>query len=87
MWCIYYCMNGCEFLSIVFIFVGVILLLHHGYHHSFDHPNSKAKEESCAEACYFQIPDIANHETWIIVCFTNAFSLWVLGPWLKDLNI
>ena len=83
----YVTMNGSECLSIILLILGIVLLLHHGYHHSFDPPNSKAKEESCQEACYFQIPDISNHETWILVCFTNALSLWVLGPWLVTWSV
>ena len=76
-------MNGCELVGIILILLGIILLLHHGYKHYPDCPeNKKAKEESCPAACYFQIPDVSNHETWIVVCFTNAFSLLILGPWL-----
>jgi hypothetical protein len=39
-----------------------------------------ARQESCAAVCFFQLQDIANHETWIVVCLTNALSLAVLGP-------
>ena len=80
-------MNGSECFSIILVVLGVLLLLHHGYHHSFDRADSRAKEESCVEVCYFQVPDIANHETWVLICFTNAFSLLVLGPWLVTLNL
>ena len=69
-------MNGSELFCVVLVVLGVVLLLHHGYKHSYDAPNSKARDESCGEACFFQIPDVLNHETWIIVCFTNALSLW-----------
>ena len=75
-------MNGSELLSIALIALGILLLLHHLCKH-----RSKAHEESCPEACYFQIPDVSNHETWIVVCFTNALSLLVLGPRLGGLSI
>ena len=81
-------MNGSELLSIALIALGILLLLHHLCKHRSPSPeNKKAHEESCPEACYFQIPDVSNHETWIVVCFTNALSLLVLGPWLGGLSI
>jgi len=59
--------------------VGFILLLHHGYKHMDDPPEtSLAKKESRAEFCYFQLSDISNHETWIVVCWTNAFTILTL---------
>ena len=81
-------MNGSECLSIILIILGIVLLLHHGYKHSFPTPeNRKAQDESCPEACYFQVPDISNHETWIVVSFTNAVSLGLLGPWLMTKSL
>ena len=71
-------------LAILLAVLGVGLLLHHGWHHSFDPENSAARLESCPAVCFFQIPDIANHETWIVVCFTNALSLGVLAPLLQS---
>ncbi len=74
-------MNGCEVLAVVLLVVALVLLLHHGYHHySFDAQDSAAKTESCPQACYFQVKDISNHETWIMVCVTNALSLGVVAP-------
>jgi hypothetical protein len=59
--------------------LGLLLLLHHGYKHARDVPNSLAHEESCAVCCYFQKSDVANHETWILVCFTNAITILILS--------
>ena len=72
-------------LGIVLVVVGLGLLLHHGWHHSFDEVDSPARLESCQAACFFQIPDITNHETWIVVCFTNALSIAVIGPLLAPI--
>lgn len=49
--------------------VALVLLLHHGWKHrdSTDPDNVDAQEESCAAVCYFQLADIRNHETWILV--------------------
>jgi len=77
-------MNGCEVLALLLVVIALVLLLHHGYHHSFDVEDSAAKTESCPEVCYFQIKDISNHETWIVVCVTNALSLAVLSPLFLD---
>jgi hypothetical protein len=62
-------------LGFILVIIGVLLLLHHGCKHAADPPDSAARVDSCAEACYFQLTDIANHETWILICFTNALSL------------
>jgi hypothetical protein len=59
--------------------IGVVLLLDH-YRSHRDDVNGKAQKESSAWVCYFQLSDISNHETWIVVCFTNAFSLLVIAP-------
>lgn len=75
-------MTGAEILALVLLGTALVLLLHHGWHHSFDPPTSDARRESCALVCYFQLHDISNHETWILVCLTNALSLAVLGPLL-----
>ena len=69
-------------LGIILCIIAALLLLHHGWHHSHDPIDSDARQESCAEVCFFQIPDIRNHETWILICVTNAFSLAVLAPLL-----
>lgn len=66
--------------ALILLVIAIILLLHHYWHHSHDNEDSKAKQDSCDAVCYFQLSDIRNHETWIIVCFTNALSLWVIAP-------
>jgi hypothetical protein len=63
----------------ILIFIGFILLIHHGYKHSLEGPDSLAKKESCPEACYFQRSDISNHETWILLCFTNAITILLMN--------
>jgi len=56
--------------------IGISLLIHHGYKHSYyDPPQSKCREESCEAVCFFQPSDISNHETWILICFTNATTM------------
>jgi hypothetical protein len=68
-------------LAIFLVFVGVFLLLHHLVKHSGpDVENVKAQIESSPCVCYFQLSDISNHETWILVCFTNALTLALIGP-------
>jgi len=74
-----------EYCACVFLAMGLILLLHHGYAHAQDPETSHARQESCGLACYFQIKDISNHETWIIVCITNAISLGIIAPRLACL--
>ncbi len=57
----------------------VVLLLHHGYKHAADTPENRlAHSESCIECCFFQPSDISNHETWILLCFTNALTILVM---------
>lgn len=59
--------------SIVFLIFAFLLLLHHGWVHSQDDPEtSHAQRESCPEVCYFQVSDVCNfkscnHEMWIIL--------------------
>ena len=68
-------------LACVLVLLGIFLLLHHLVKHSGpDIENIKAQNESSPCVCYFQLSDISNHETWILVCFTNALSLAVIGP-------
>ena len=61
--------------------LGAVLLLHHGYAHMNDDPyTSLAKLEGApAACCFFQLRDVSNHETWIIVAWTNAITLSVVG--------
>ena len=80
-------MLGSEVLAVILMVLGLLLLLHHGWRHSYDAPESNARRESCEAACFFQVPDVRNHETWIIVCITNALSLWAIGPCLGKMNV
>jgi hypothetical protein len=66
--------------AICLFVLGLILLLHHGYAHKNDPPESLPHMESCEAVCFFQLSDIRNHETWILICFTNAISLGVIAP-------
>jgi hypothetical protein len=61
--------------ALLLFMAGWVLLIHHGYHHMNDPPDSRAKDESVPAVCYFQISDISNHETWILVCWTNALTI------------
>ena len=74
-----------EYCACVFLMLGVVLLLHHGWKHALEPEPSNARRESCAPACYFQLHDISNHETWILICFTNAISLGIIAPRLACL--
>jgi hypothetical protein len=73
-------MNPLAIFAILLLVVGILLLLHHGYKHMSDSETSLPHTESCAAVCFFQRSNIRNHETWILICFTNAFSLGVLVP-------
>jgi hypothetical protein len=64
--------------AVCLVIVGVALLLHHGYKHESEVGDTLAKRESCWECCYFQLSDISNHETWILVCFANAVTVLVM---------
>lgn len=59
----------------VFACLGVGLLLHHGWTHSYDEPSSHAKTESSVWVCYFQLADVVHLETWIVVIFANALCI------------
>jgi hypothetical protein len=75
-------MDPSTVIAICFMILGIVLLLHHGYKHSYDPPDSLPHMESCETVCYFQLSDIRNHETWILICLTNAFSIGILCPLL-----
>ena len=62
-------------LAIILACLGIGLLVHHGYHHSMDEPNSHVKSESCVCVCYFQPKDIFHCEALILVCITNAICI------------
>jgi len=66
-------------ISVLLFLAGFILLIHHGYNHMSDPPDSKARVESIPEVCYFQPSDISNHETWILVCWTNALTIALMS--------
>lgn len=69
-------------IAVLLVVLGVALLLDHYMHHRSEPEPSKARSESYPWVCYFQLSDIKNHETWIIVCFTNAISLGLVAPML-----
>ena len=67
------------FLSLCLALLGLGLLLHHGYAHmDDDESTSLAKREGLSLCCFFQPRDVQNHETWILVCWTNALTLAVV---------
>ena len=68
-------------LGICCLAVAVALLFHHGVSHYFGPDDSKAKLESCVEVCYFQLSDICNHETWILVFATNGLTMLAVHYW------
>ena len=71
-----FCVVAC-----VLIFIGLLVLLHHGWIHATNKEENKtAKAESCLCVCYFQPSDVSHFEVWILTCFTNAlcFSLGIV---------
>lgn len=65
--------------AVLLFALGVGLLLHHGYKHAMDEdPDALARKESCITCCFFQLSDISNHETWILVCFTNSITILLM---------
>ena len=84
-------MDPSTIIAVLLFSLGLLLLLHHGYKHARDdedadddpvHNNNNnhhlARQESCIACCYFQISDISNHETWILLCFTNALTILLM---------
>ena len=65
--------------AIALYLAAAFLLVHHGFRHMGDPPGSPAKDEGLPWLCYFQVKDVSNHETWILVCLTNAVTLTVLA--------
>ena len=61
--------------AIMLACVGLALLVHHGWMHSYDEPTSHAKTESSVWVGYFQLLDVAHIETWIVVCWANALCI------------
>ena len=68
-----------DILAIALAVGGVILLIHHGIVHYLEGPDCSAQKESVIWVGYFQIKDVAHYETWLVVCWTNAVSLGLLG--------
>lgn len=64
--------------------VALLLLLHHGWSHRdcTDPGNFHAQEESCAAVCYFQLSDIRNHETWILVLVAVGVAIIIVSRFL-----
>ena len=73
-------MLGCVILGLLLFIGAFLLLVHHGWWHYHEPDGSPAKQESFLLVGYFQPSDVANHETWIVVCLTNALSLAILAP-------
>jgi hypothetical protein len=65
--------------AVVLASLGLVLLIHHGFHHMNDDEESLAKREGIHQCCFFQIRDISNHETWILICWTNALTLTIVA--------
>jgi len=61
--------------AIVLYFLAVCLLAHLGFRHMNDPPDSPAKDDGVPWLCYFQLKAASSHETWILVCLTNAATL------------
>ena len=66
-------------ISCILSVTGLMLLLHHGYKHMNDAPGTLVKQASCAECLFFQILDTSNHETWILLCWSNAITTLVVS--------
>ena len=71
---------------VVLLLGGAALLLHHGYAHmDDDEATSLAKREGLGPwCCFFQPRDVQNHETWIVVCWTNALTLALVRAFADD---
>ena len=69
---------ACVVAAIVLAVLGAAVLLHP---HMDDSPyTSLAKTEGCPfYCCYFQPADVRNHETWVLVAWTNALTLLIVG--------
>ena len=66
--------------ALLFIIAAIALLVHHGWKHSQEDPiTSHAQRESCVAVGYFQLSDIRNHETWILVFTAIGVTLFIVG--------
>jgi hypothetical protein len=61
--------------AIALYFLAVCLLVHYGFTHRQDPPDSPAKDDGLPWLCLFQPKDVTNHATWVLVCLTNAVTL------------
>ena len=74
----------------LFFAAGVLLLLHHGWTHWHEDPDtSLAQRESCLAVCYFQPSDVGNcrtcnHETWILLCLGLGAAFLVASRFSQD---
>ena len=66
-------------IAILLLCAALVLLLHHGWKHMQDPPNSPIRDESCWQCCFFQPSDISNHEVWILLCSTNAVTILLMA--------
>jgi hypothetical protein len=65
-------------LALTLYVLAVLILLHEGYTHMADPPDSPAKDDGLPWLCYFQLKHASTHEAWFLVCLTNAVTLTVL---------
>ena len=69
----------CIIVEVILICLGFTLLFHHGYKHMDDPPDALVQKESCPCVCFFQLSDISNHETWILLCWSNALTIIIMS--------
>ena len=65
------------FPSIWFLVAAVAVAVHHYFVHR-DDLDGPAHKESCAECCYLQPSDMANHEIWV-VSFLSIAVTWTIA--------
>ena len=68
-------------IGLIWLIIAIVLLLHHLYKHwdGNEPENVLAHRESCCGVCFFQLSDVSNHETWVIMCLSQAVTCLVLG--------
>lgn len=71
-------MEGSLVVAVMFACLGLALLVHHGWAHSFDEPSSRARVESSVYVGYFQLRDVAHLESWIVLVFSNAVCVAIV---------
>jgi hypothetical protein len=67
-------------LAVCSLIAALALLLHHGIKHHQEPGDSKAKKESSPWVAYFQLSDISNHETWILIALSVSVTLFAVSP-------